>query len=262
VGLPADAGGIRVSDRERDEAALRLHGALLDGRLALPEFEQRLALALRARVADDLDALFVDLPAPEPALPPLASWGRRSLALLLDHLLLALVVIAVLGVGALTGQLDAAALAATLATPWLAVGYFTAAHGGRSGRSIGERSCGIAVRSDPHRSHVARRATYGQAFGRALLLYLFAGLSFCGVGALNFLWPLFDLKKQAWHDKVAGTIVVRADALEFDRRRWAHRWRDEIEPTLRRWLRRAVRGPGSGRPRAPRERGRPPFPPR
>lgn len=28
--------------------------------------------------------------------------------------------------------------------------------------------------------------------------------------ALGYLWPLWDQKKQAWHDKIAGTIVVKA----------------------------------------------------
>jgi uncharacterized RDD family membrane protein YckC len=37
------------------------------------------------------------------------------------------------------------------------------------------------------------------------------------------------VKRQAWHDKIAGTVVVRADALELDRGRWLRR--------LRRWLR-------------------------
>ena len=59
------------------------------------------------------------------------------------------------------------------------------------------------------------------------MLYVFGGLSFIGVGAVNFLWPLWDVKRQSWHDKVAGTIVVRADALELDRGRWSRR--------IRRW---------------------------
>jgi uncharacterized RDD family membrane protein YckC len=218
VGLPAEYGVARASDDDRAAAAARLRGALLDGRLALPEVEHRLALALRSRTVRDLDALVVDLPDRTEVMPPLAGWTRRSVALGIDHVLLLplLLLIAVASVPA-----------AVLAAPVLALGYFTLAHGGRSGRSVGERACGIAVRTDPHRSHAARRATYGQAFGRAVMLYVFGGLSFMGVGAINFLWPLWDVKRQAWHDKVAGTIVVRADALELDRGRWSKR--------IRRW---------------------------
>jgi uncharacterized RDD family membrane protein YckC len=219
VGLPA-----RASDDDRAAASVRLRNALLDGRLALPEFEQRVELALRSRTVHELDELVSDLPVRTEVVPPLASWSRRSLALAIDHALL-LPLLLLIGLVSVP--------AAVLATPVLALGYFTLAHGGRSGRSVGERACGIAVRSDPHRSGVARRATYGQAFGRAVMLYVFGGLSFMGVGAINFLWPLWDVKRQAWHDKVAGTIVVRADALDLDRGRWLRR--------LRRWL----RGPGS-----------------
>jgi hypothetical protein len=42
VGLPA-----RASDDDRAAASVRLRNALLDGQLALPEFEQRVELALR-----------------------------------------------------------------------------------------------------------------------------------------------------------------------------------------------------------------------
>jgi uncharacterized RDD family membrane protein YckC len=211
VGLPA-----RASDDDRAATSVRLRSALLDGRLALPEFEQRVELAFRSRTVHELDGLLADLPERAEVLPPLASWSRRSLALVIDHVLL-LPVLMLIGVASVP--------AAVLAAPVLALGYFTFAHGGRSGRSIGERACGIAVRSDPQRSGVARRATYGQAFGRAAMVYVFGGLSFMGVGAINFLWPLWDVKRQAWHDKVAGTIVVRADALELDRGRWSKRVR-------------------------------------
>jgi uncharacterized RDD family membrane protein YckC len=230
VGLPA-----RASDDDRAAASVRLRNALLDGQLALPEFEQRVELALRSRTVGDLDALVADLPERAEVVPPLAGWTRRSVALAIDHVLLLpfLLLIAL-----------ASPSAALLAAPVLALGYFTLAHGGRSGRSVGERACGIAVRSDPHRSHVARRATYGQAFGRAVMLYVFGSLAFIGVGAINFLWPLWDVKRQAWHDKVAGTIVVRADALELDRGSWGRR--------IRRWWRSLC---------APPDVRRLPFPP-
>jgi uncharacterized RDD family membrane protein YckC len=30
------------------------------------------------------------------------------------------------------------------------------------------------------------------------------------VAGLGFIWIAFDGAKQAWHDKIAGTVVVRA----------------------------------------------------
>jgi uncharacterized RDD family membrane protein YckC len=133
--------------------------------------------------------------------------------LIVDHVLLLCVTAPLLTVSGAT---------LVLALPLLGLVYFTIAHGSRSGRTIGERICGIAVRSD--RVHGARRATYGEAFGRALMLYLFLAGSFFG-GFLNFLWPLWDAKRQAWHDKVSGTVVVHAPAFPFERRRWLRRWR-------------------------------------
>jgi uncharacterized RDD family membrane protein YckC len=30
------------------------------------------------------------------------------------------------------------------------------------------------------------------------------------VAGLSFIWIAFDAQRQAWHDKIAGTVVVRA----------------------------------------------------
>ena len=44
----------------------------------------------------------------------------------------------------------------------------------------------------------------GQYIGRYLAYYL-SGISLC----LGFAWVAFDKRKQGWHDKLAGTVVVR-----------------------------------------------------
>lgn len=197
-----------------------LRVAWLEGRLSLAELEQRVSAAVSARTYADADALVADLPRAEPPQPVLAGWRRRSVALVVDHVLLAL------GLGVVALASPALAL---LAAPAVALSYFTVAHGSRSGRTIGERICGIAVRSD--RVHGARRATHGEAFGRALMLYLFLAVAPFG-GFLNFLWPLWDAKRQSWHDKIAGTVVVHAPSYPFERRRWLRRWR-RLVGTLR-----------------------------
>lgn len=46
--------------------------------------------------------------------------------------------------------------------------------------------------------------TVGQSIGRYLSYYL----SLFPLG-LGFLWVVFDARKQGWHDKLAGTVVVR-----------------------------------------------------
>jgi len=45
----------------------------------------------------------------------------------------------------------------------------------------------------------------GQAIGR-YLAYFVSAL----VLGLGFIWIAFDTRKQGWHDKLAGTVVVRA----------------------------------------------------
>jgi uncharacterized RDD family membrane protein YckC len=47
-------------------------------------------------------------------------------------------------------------------------------------------------------------ATTGQMIGRYFAYYL----SLIPVG-LGFIWVAFDARKQGWHDKLAGTVVVR-----------------------------------------------------
>ncbi len=44
----------------------------------------------------------------------------------------------------------------------------------------------------------------GQSIGR-FFAYIVSTIPFC----LGFLWIAFDAKKQAWHDKLAGTVVIR-----------------------------------------------------
>jgi uncharacterized RDD family membrane protein YckC len=44
----------------------------------------------------------------------------------------------------------------------------------------------------------------GQAVGR-YFAYIPAALVFC----LGLLWVAFDARKQGWHDKLAGTVVIR-----------------------------------------------------
>jgi uncharacterized RDD family membrane protein YckC len=47
-------------------------------------------------------------------------------------------------------------------------------------------------------------------FGQALLRYISYLLSALPLG-LGFLWILWDKRKQGWHDKIAGTVVVIHD---------------------------------------------------
>lgn len=58
--------GVRISDRDRDQALGVLAAALAEGRLDPCEHEIRSGRALQARTADELAVLTADLPAPKP----------------------------------------------------------------------------------------------------------------------------------------------------------------------------------------------------
>jgi uncharacterized RDD family membrane protein YckC len=67
------------------------------------------------------------------------------------------------------------------------------------GRTIGKLLVGIKI---------VTGSGGGLGFGRALVRLLVSYVS-GAVVVLGYLWVIWDGKKQAWHDKVAGTYVVR-----------------------------------------------------
>jgi uncharacterized RDD family membrane protein YckC len=72
----------------------------------------------------------------------------------------------------------------------------------KSGRTIGKAVTGMKV---------VRTDGSPISWGQALLRYL--GYFVSGVPlSLGFLWLAFDPKRQGWHDKIARTLVVEADA--------------------------------------------------
>jgi uncharacterized RDD family membrane protein YckC len=67
------------------------------------------------------------------------------------------------------------------------------------GATIGARLCSLeVVRLD------GREIDWDTALVRALSCFL--SLAPAGLG---FIWIAFDRERQSWHDKIAGTVVVR-----------------------------------------------------
>ncbi|HZS07274.1 MAG TPA: RDD family protein [Blastocatellia bacterium] len=135
---------------------------------------------------------------------PLASIGLRCAAFLLDYILMWLVPAITLSI-ALLFKRAMPGLAWTI----LYVGY-AAAFGlvlvnwiylvRTDGQTLGKRILGIrVVRRD------GGPLGYREVIVRLLVGYPLALLSF----GLGFLWALWDQKQQGWHDKLAGTVVVR-----------------------------------------------------
>jgi hypothetical protein len=89
-----DPGGrILVSDAEREAVISRLHAATVEGRLTLPEFDERAALVYASRTRGDLARVVDDLPPaePVPAAAPAAVQQPRSTSLPLVSMVLGLV---------------------------------------------------------------------------------------------------------------------------------------------------------------------------
>lgn len=84
--------------------------------------------------------------------------------------------------------------------------YYVLQHG-RWGQTLGKRVMSLrVVRADD-----AGPISYGQAAWRLLFAYLIS-LATCGVGGLiDVAWILWDRRRQALHDKVARTVVVKAE---------------------------------------------------
>jgi uncharacterized RDD family membrane protein YckC len=85
---------------------------------------------------------------------------------------------------------------------WLAVIVLYLVQLGRSGQTWGRRIVGIKV----VRVGTGAAPGFWRAFGRQL----FAGVISANVLYLGYLWMLWDSDRQTWHDKVAGTVVVRS----------------------------------------------------
>ena len=110
---PAPAGPVRIGDAERDRAVSALGDHYAAGRLNREEFDERVDLAMAARVDGDLDPLFVDLPGARPVsavVPvPAAEVRRFRPAMFLSTPLLLVV---------------AVVAAVVLHSPWLIWGLF------------------------------------------------------------------------------------------------------------------------------------------
>jgi len=85
----------------------------------------------------------------------------------------------------------------------LYVGYFTYFWSTR-GQSIGMMPFGFKVRDQA----TGQYPDLGKAALRGFIWYLEVAFTICIIGAVGWLWQLWDPNKQAIHDKVAGTIVT------------------------------------------------------
>lgn len=132
---------------------------------------------------------------------PLAAWGQRFGAYVLDEVFVYVVTkLAVYALG-LHRTFGARLLWFILATA-----YFAFLNGSAEGQTFGKRLFGIAVRD------AADGGSIGP--GRAAMRYIIVGMFrivvfFLLFTGLDGLWPLWDRERDALHDKIAGSAVVR-----------------------------------------------------
>jgi len=143
-------------------------------------------------------------------------WQRLGAYLLDFFIVLALALIPAVIVGLLvyaavypsgqlfvTQQQQEDAQGAASAAGWAVYGLIGLVYylvGWSSGATWGMRAMGLrmVVLEDPQSA---------PGFGRALVRYLVSVISGLPL-YLGYLWMLWDDKKQTWHDKAAGTVVV------------------------------------------------------
>lgn len=153
---------------------------------------------------------------PPPPLPPLASWGRRVAALLVDRLIQeaglilgAAVVIPLLVASETDPSLGAAAGIGVLL--WLLVGsawslfwwiFDRVVRQGRTGRSVGKRLLGLRLVTLNGLVPVGEGVALGREFAHLADAYsMFIG----------YLWPIWDERRQTFADKMCSTVVQRVD---------------------------------------------------
>jgi uncharacterized RDD family membrane protein YckC len=127
----------------------------------------------------------------------LASPGLRIVGGLID------VVILIVINGIIDAVLQKAQGVAGLVNLVIDLGYFGYFLSQR-GQTIGMMVFGFKVRD----IQTGQYPTVGKAILRGFIWNLEVGFTICIIGAIGWLWQLWDPQRQAWHDKAAGTIVT------------------------------------------------------
>lgn len=153
----------------------------------------------------------------------LASFGRRLVAVLVDGVIVAVLILLALTVaGVLIGD-DAAAddddsglvlalgfvVAFTLAYPFVALLYLSTVMAATNGQTLGKMASGCRVVRADGKPVGFWWAAWREAGVKGLILGI-AGTVTGGIAYLvNFLWPLWDRQNRALHDYVVDSRVVR-----------------------------------------------------
>jgi uncharacterized RDD family membrane protein YckC len=136
--------------------------------------------------------------------PPLASWGQRVGAWLIDVLLYFGILLAAAILAAVVGQASGSLGGVVLGLGYVAAFAFVIWQlvvQGQTGATIGKRRLGLRL----------LRERDGRVIGPWLsiarqILHIVDSMPFM----LGYLWPLWDPKRQTFADKIVKTVVIRS----------------------------------------------------
>lgn len=136
---------------------------------------------------------------------PLAEWWQRLVAIIVDFFIVAIPSFMAAGVGASVAGNGGAFLGGLA----LATAYYGLLNGGERGQTVGKMALGIQVRDASAGGPIGP----GRGAVRYLVVGVGAPLTFGLFALLDGLWPLWDPGRQALHDKVAGSVVIKRPVL-------------------------------------------------
>ncbi|MCY4017948.1 MAG: RDD family protein [Chloroflexi bacterium] len=165
-------------------------------------------------------------PAPDPATAPaeqvvtLASVGKRWLAIIIDGLIVGVMTLLLVSAGGAFATIEAAMLSgdptmmsaamSQLQNDVLALNFLVSAVYNVAfmtifnGQTLGKIMLKLRVIKKNGRRIGILDAIIRNVFGYTI----------SGMFLLGYIWAGFDREKQAWHDKLAGTVVISERALE------------------------------------------------
>ena len=151
---------------------------------------------------------------------PLAGWWLRFAAYLLDTVILLCIAVAVFwvvwGTSGVAGTAGIAAAITWGTTDYLFRGVFYAPllmrrRGEHNGQTIGKEVAGIRVVREDGWPMSYGAGVLREWLAKTLVIQV-AGVALTGGVAvlLDYIWPLWDERRQALHDRLASTVVLEA----------------------------------------------------
>jgi uncharacterized RDD family membrane protein YckC len=149
---------------------------------------------------------------------PLAEWWQRAVAAIIDYFLLAIpsgilffILAAVFSTttinqttsGATKGISAGGLVFLVVLVIALQIAYYVYFNGGDKGQTVGKMAMGIATRDESGNAPLG----YGRALKRWATVFVLSILCYIPL-IIDYLSPLWDPRRQAWHDKAAQSVVV------------------------------------------------------